>query len=49
MLSKAKEPISNVLNKEIEELLQMLQNSDAKQALQSMNENQRSLLRSLAK
>lgn len=48
-LTKAKEPISNVLNAEIEELLQMLQNSDAKQVLQSMNENQRSLLRSLAK
>ncbi len=47
--TKAKEPISNVLNAEIEELLQMLQNSDAKQVLQSMNENQRSLLRSLAK
>ncbi|GBO56740.1 phycobilisome rod linker polypeptide, phycocyanin-associated [Pseudanabaena sp. lw0831] len=47
--SKVKEPISRSLNAEIEELLQMLQNSDAKQVLQSMNENQRSLLRSLAK
>ena len=45
----AKEPVSKALNAEIEELLQMLQNSDAKQVLQSMNENQRSLLRSLAK
>ena len=43
------EPTSRSLNKEIEELLQMLQNSDAKQALQDMNENQRSLLRNLAK
>ena len=43
------EPTSRSLNKEIEELLQMLQNSDAKQALQNMNENQRSLLRNLAK
>jgi phycoerythrin-associated linker protein len=47
--SKVKEPISTVLNTEIEELLQMLQNSDAKQVLQNMNENQRSLLRTLAK
>ncbi|WP_103670194.1 phycobilisome rod-core linker polypeptide [Pseudanabaena sp. BC1403] len=47
--SIVKEPIATVLNAEIEELLQMLQNSDAKQVLQSMNENQRSLLRSLAK
>lgn len=46
---KTQEPISRSLNAEIEELLQMLQNSDAKQVLQSMNENQRSLLRSLAK
>ncbi len=44
-----KVPVSNALNAEIEELLQMLQNSDAKQVLQSMNEDQRSLLRSLAK
>jgi len=43
------EPTSRSLNEEIEELLQMLQNSDAKQALQNMNENQRSLLRNLAK
>ena len=47
--SHVKEPISRSLNEEIEELLQMLQNSDAKQVLQSMNENQRSLLRNLAK
>ncbi len=46
---KAKEPVSRSLNEEIEELLQMLQNSDAKQVLQNMNENQRSLLRNLAK
>jgi mevalonate kinase len=46
---QVKEPISRSLNEEIEELLQMLQNSDAKQVLQSMNENQRSLLRNLAK
>ncbi|PZO35425.1 MAG: phycobilisome linker polypeptide [Pseudanabaena frigida] len=46
---KVKEPISRSLNEEIEELLQMLQNSDARQVLQSMNENQRSLLRNLAK
>jgi hypothetical protein len=44
-----KEPVSKALNTEIEELLQMLQNSDARQVLQSMNENQRSLLRDLAK
>jgi hypothetical protein len=42
-------PIARSLNDEIEELLQMLQKSDAKQVLQSMNENQRSLLRTLAK
>jgi len=47
--SKVKEPVSKALNEEIEELLQMLQNSDARQALQSMNESQRSLLRNLAK
>jgi hypothetical protein len=47
--SKVKEPVSKALNVEIEELLQMLQHSDARQALQSMNENQRSLLRNLAK
>ena len=46
---KVKEPISKALNEEIEELLQMLQHSDARQVLQSMNENQRSLLRNLAK
>lgn len=44
-----KAPISRSLNEEIEELLQMLQNSDARQVLQSMNEKQRSLLRNLAK
>jgi hypothetical protein len=37
------------INEEIEELLQMLQTTDAKQVLQSMNDNQRSLLRTLAK
>ncbi|MBD2190156.1 phycobilisome rod-core linker polypeptide [Pseudanabaena mucicola] len=47
--AKVKEPVSKALNAEIEELLQMLQNSDARQVLQSMNENQRSLLRNLAK
>lgn len=47
--NRGNEPISRSLNEEIEELLQMLQNSDAKQALQNMNENQRSLLRNLAK
>jgi len=47
--TREKEPISRSLNEEIEELLQMLQNSDAKQVLQNMNENQRSLLRDLAK
>lgn len=47
--TKVKEPVSKALNEEIEELLQMLQNSDARQVLQSMNENQRSLLRNLAK
>lgn len=47
--TKTKEPVSKALNEEIEELLQMLQNSDARQVLQSMNENQRSLLRDLAK
>ena len=47
--AKVKEPVSKVLNEEIEDLLQMLQNSDARQVLQSMNENQRSLLRNLAK
>lgn len=47
--TKVKEPVSKALNAEIEELLQMLQNSDARQVLQSMNENQRSLLRNLAK
>ena len=46
---KAKEPTSKALNEEIEELLQMLQHSDARQVLQGMNENQRSLLRNLAK
>ncbi|PZU99392.1 MAG: phycobilisome linker polypeptide [Pseudanabaena sp.] len=47
---EANEPmISRSLDDEIEELLQMLQKSDAKQVLQSMNENQRSLLRTLAK
>lgn len=39
--TKVKEPVSKALNEEIEELLQMLQNSDARQVLQSMNENQR--------
>ncbi len=48
-MAKAKEPDSRSLNEEIEELLQMLQNSDARQVLQSMNENQRSLIRNLAK
>ncbi len=47
--TKAKEPVSKALNEEIEELLQMLQNSDTRQVLQNMNENQRSLLRNLAK
>jgi hypothetical protein len=47
--TKVKEPVSKALNEEIEELLQMLQNSDTRQVLQSMNENQRSLLRNLAK
>jgi len=47
--TNVKEPVSKALNAEIEELLQMLQNGDAKQVLQSMNENQRSLLRNLAK
>ncbi len=37
------------LNAEIEELLLMLKSADAKQVVQSMNENQRSLLRDLAK
>lgn len=41
--------IARSVNDEIEELLQMLQKSDAKQVLQSMNENQKSLLRTLAK
>ena len=45
---ETKEPVSRSLNEEIEELLQMLQNSDARQVLQSMNEKQRSLLRNLA-
>jgi hypothetical protein len=45
-VSKAKE---RSINEEIEELLQMLQTTDAKQVLQSMNDNQRSLLRTLAK
>jgi hypothetical protein len=44
-----KEPVSRSLNEEIEELLQMLQTSDARQALQRMNDKQRSLLRNLAK
>jgi len=47
--TKSQEPVSRSLNDEIEELLQMLQNSDARQVLQSLNENQRSLLRTLAK
>lgn len=47
--TKTQEPVSRSLNAEIEELLQMLQNSDARQVLQSMNEKQRSLLRNLAK
>ena len=47
--NRENEPISRLLNEEIEEFLQMLQNSDAKQALQNMNKNQRSLLRDLAK
>ncbi len=47
--TKTQEPVSRSLNEEIEELLQMLQNSDARQVLQSMNEKQRSLLRNLAK
>ncbi|OIP76959.1 MAG: hypothetical protein AUK48_04855 [Oscillatoriales cyanobacterium CG2_30_44_21] len=47
---EANEPmILRSVNDEIEELLQMLQKSDAKQVLQSMNENQKSLLRTLAK
>ena len=46
---QAKEPVSRSLNEEIEELLQMLQTSDARQVLQSMNDKQRSLLRNLAK
>jgi hypothetical protein len=46
---KVKEPVSEALNEEIEELLQMLQHSDAKQVLQGMNAKQRSLLRNLAK
>ena len=45
-VSKAKE---RSINEEIEELLKMLQTTDAKQVLQSMNDNQRSLLRTLAK
>jgi|JFJP01.1.fsa_nt_gi hypothetical protein len=44
-----KAPVSRSLNEEIEELLQMMQNSDARQVLQNMNEKQRSLLRDLAK
>jgi len=47
--TRTKEPVSKALNEEIEELLQMLQNGDARQVLQNMNENQRSLLRNLAK
>jgi hypothetical protein len=47
--AQEKEPVSRSLNEEIEELLQMLHNSDAKQVLQNMNEKQRSLLRNLAK
>lgn len=46
---QVKEPVSRSLNEEIEELLQMLQTSDARQALQRMNDKQRSLLRNLAK
>jgi phycoerythrin-associated linker protein len=46
--TKKKSPISRSLNQEIETLLQMLQNNDAKQVLLDMNENQRSLLRDLA-
>ena len=46
--AEEKVPVSGSLSEEIEELLQMLQNSDAKQVLQSMNEKQRSLLRNLA-
>ncbi len=37
------------LNTEIEELLLMLKSTDARQVVQSLNENQRSLLRDLAK
>lgn len=42
-------PKERSINEEIEELLQMLQNNDPKQVLQNMNDNQRSLLRTLAK
>ena len=48
-IPQVKEPVSRSLNEEIEELLQMLQTSDARQALQRMNDKQRSLLRNLAK
>lgn len=47
--SKGKAAVSQELTEEIEELLQMLQHSDARQVLQNMNENQRELLRNLAK
>ncbi|NUN64673.1 phycobilisome linker polypeptide [Pseudanabaena biceps] len=46
---EANVPVTRSLSDEIEELLQMLQKSDAKQVLQSMNDNQRLLLRNLAK
>lgn len=47
--TEANVAVTRSLNDEIEELLQMLQKSDAKQVLQSMNDNQRLLLRNLAK
>lgn len=46
---KEEKPASQFLNEEIEELLQMLQMSDAKEILQGMNTKQRSLLRDLVK
>ena len=48
-VSKVTKTKERSINEEIEELLQMLQTTDAKQVLQSMNDNQRSLLRTLAK
>ncbi|MDX2256913.1 MAG: phycobilisome rod-core linker polypeptide [Pseudanabaenaceae cyanobacterium bins.39] len=47
--AKTTEPPARSLNDEIEELLQMLQHGDAKQVLQNLNDNQRLLLRNLAK